>query len=161
MAVPDRFAVRLGITKADQAATNAPTVVAAASAVRALWVWMHVRRDLHFASPRLFVSCEEHKAGPVEVNLSMAALCRVVSNALDRVGIEHPPITGKTFRRGGASALTAAAASTATIAAAMRHRSMSMQNRYSSDLAKAEGLVTASRRMDALPTAAAAAAARR
>lgn len=144
--VPDRYSIRLGVTKADQGATNPPIVVAAPSAVRALWTWMHARRDSSTLSPLLFVA--RPRPGAAERPLSIAALCRAITDALDAAGVDHPKVTGKTFRRGGASALTAAGAPTAAIANMMRHRSLAVQDRYSSAAAKAARLVALSRSLD-------------
>lgn len=148
-ALPDRFEIALGASKADQSGSNPPVIVAAPSAVRALWVWMHVRRALVGGSTddRVFISRAPHSTRII--GLSKDALCTHVSAALTAARIAHPRITGKAFRRGGASALTASGASTSTIAAALRHRSLHVQDRYSDAASKVARLTAASRSMDA------------
>ena len=145
-ALPYRFEIALGASKADQAGTNPPVPIAAPSAVRALWTWMHAHaRIVGTSDPRIFVERTLLRIVP----LGVRPLCTHVEAALDLAGISHPRITGKAFRRGGASALTAAGVPTSVIAAAMRHRSLSMQDRYSDSASKAARVIAASRAMEA------------
>lgn len=146
---PDRYTVTLGVSKADQSGSaDPPAVVAAPSAVQALWAWMRARHGVvgSDADDRLFVS--RARVGAALVGLSVHALCAAVARALDRSGIAHVRITGKAFRRGGATALTNAGVPRALIASAMRHRSIHMQDRYIDAAAQAARLVRASRAMD-------------
>jgi hypothetical protein len=113
--VPDHFVIALEITKADQKATNEPVPIAAAPAVSALWRWMHMRRDhlgMEASGP---VFCL-----PSEPPLSCADLTASITSWLKQAGAVDPVVKGRTFRRGGASALMASGASGEDVAAAGR-----------------------------------------
>lgn len=149
--LPDRFEITLGVSKADQAGDNPPIPIAAPLAVRALWVWLHVRREAFGeADARVFI---ERTLSRI-VGLGIRPLCTHIADALDLAGIPHPRITGKAFRRGCASALTAAGVATSVIAATLRHRTLSMQDRYSDAASKAARVLAASRAIGATPAAA-------
>ena len=140
-AFPDHFTLALEVTKADQKATNEPVPVAAAPAVRALWRWMHMRRDLGLAdsSP---VFCL-----PSGAPLACTALTRSVTSWLTQLGVVAPVVKGRTFRRGGASALMASGAAQSDVAAAGRWRTQRMAEVYSNDASKRARRLEMSRRM--------------
>lgn len=140
-ALPDRFTIALGVTKADQQARNAPLAIAAQPAIRALWRWMHIRRDLcPGAETELF-------RVPRSPPLSCKELTAHLENWIEAAGHDRPKITGKAFRRGGASGLMASGAARADIAAAGRWRSVAMVETYSNRQSKAARALEVSRRM--------------
>jgi hypothetical protein len=96
--------LRLGPTKADQFAHNEPVTIAAAAPIAALWAWMHTRRAAG-APPDgpLF-------AIPGERTLSINEMNGVITSWLELVTGERVKVTGRAYRRGGASALIAAGA---------------------------------------------------
>ena len=124
--VPQRVQLTLGATKADQLGTNAPIVIDARLCVEAIWRWMH--RRLAFSG--------EVQAGPVfrlpgQRPLSIRTLLDALTAALRVVDphiVHH--LTGRCFRRGGASALVQAGASTSDIMQAGRWRSPAMVRTY-------------------------------
>lgn len=140
--LPDHFTIDLGPTKADQQGRNDPVPIRAATAVKALWRWMHRRRDLGPArgSPLFCV--------PNESPLSLADLCRSIADWVEATGQPRPSISGKAFRRGGASAMVAAGAASADIAAAGRWRSAAMINVYANAASKHARRLRASAAMD-------------
>lgn len=122
--VPDRFTMALRATKADQLASNAPLPIAAAPAVRALWRWMHLRRDSSPApGSRLFCL-------PSSAPLACSDLLLAIQRWLTAIGFVNPIVKGRTFRRGGASALMAAGTPQADVAAAGRWLSPGMAEHY-------------------------------
>jgi hypothetical protein len=148
-AQPDRVALDLGATKADQFAENPPLVIAAAPAVQALWRWMHLRRDLGGADGPVFTV--PHGEGP----LSCKDLCAHVRDWVSiATGVLVPKVTGRTFRRGGASAMLASGATRPDIQEAGRWRSPAMVDVYSSASAKRERAVMDSRAQGASAAAA-------
>jgi integrase len=134
---PDRYSIYLGVTKADRTASNLPSVVAAPLAVDALWRWMHLRRDLGVVDPLLFY----HAGVPLRVN----TLTGSIKAALGKIGYRDPVVTGKTFRRGGASALVAAGVPLSVVAAAGRWRTIAMVSVYADAESKAARVLAASR----------------
>lgn len=95
--LPDRFTIALGVTKTDQAGVRAPKPCAAPYAVRALWEWMLLRRDRGETRPELFC-CDN-------VPLRQSSLIRELQCAhLAQLG-SAVRFGGKSFRRGGTSAL--------------------------------------------------------
>lgn len=122
--IPDRFEIALGVTKADQRATNAPHPVAAAPAVRALWTWMHMRRDRGPAEG------SELFRVPGEQPLSVAELCSTLEAALKQLTGTPHKVTGKAFRMGGATSLMADRAPRDVMMAAGRWASDRMPEVY-------------------------------
>lgn len=138
---PDRFTIALGATKADQLGNNAPVPVAAAPAVRALWRWMHIRRDLGpAASDPLFCI-------PSCAPLSCTELTAKMESWLTQFGVIAPVVKGRTFRRGGASGLMAAGAARGDVAKAGRWRTQAMAERYASAASMQARAVEVSRGM--------------
>ena len=136
--------VALEATKADQKATNEPVPVAAAPAVRALWRWMHTRRDVlgMDGSTRPAVFCL-----PDQSPLTSTALTRSISSWLGELGVTDAVVKGRTFRRGGASALMASGAARSDVALVGRWRTQRMTEVYSNDMAKRARRLEMSRRM--------------
>lgn len=137
-AVPDRYTIALGQTKTDQFGKRLPKVVAASPAVSALWRWCHLRRDLGDSSPLLF-------AYDGAIPLSMSTLLRAIEKALVALGYDKPKVTGKCFRRGGASSLVAQGLSNEDVARVGDWHSSRMVNIYSSDEAKEARRIASSR----------------
>ena len=144
--LPDRFTLALGPTKADQQGANPPLVIAAHPAVAGLWRWMHVRRDLGGLpdGPVFQVPEERH--------LSCKELCSYVADWAQALhGGERPHVTGRTFRRGGASGLHGAGASRADTMQAGRWGTGAMVEVYSSARSKADRAARVSRGMAPTP----------
>lgn len=139
-AAPDRFAIRLGATKTDAAGSAPPRVIAAPPAVNALWRWFHARRDEGAAGPLLF-----HARG--ESPLQMPQLLDYLELHRAAAGAGDGRLTGKTFRRGGASALVAGNVPRADAAAAGGWRSESMLEVYANQAAKNQRAIAVSRSM--------------
>jgi len=139
---PDRFSVALGATKADQAGKNKDVVVAAPPAVAALWRWVHMRRDCLSDDDELF-------RVPGSLPLSQAALTRHIAFWCAAVTGDAtlPKVTGRCFRRGGASGLMAAGASDSDIQAQGRWRSAAMPAVYSDAASQEQRRVSVSRAM--------------
>jgi hypothetical protein len=149
--LPDRVAVALGVTKADQLARNGRLVIAAPMAVRALWVWCHARRDAgHAPQAPLFVW---RNGRPLSCSRLLSQLTVWLQPELG----PNARLTGRCFRRGGASAMLAGGADIPAIMQAGRWRSSAMVGVYSAASAKLERAVAESRAMDPLAAAAAAA----
>lgn len=128
-AIPHHFELRLGATKADQAGENAPIVVAAAPAVRALWMWIHMRCDLRplgHMGPFIFLDPEGG------VFLTEANLCRQLTVWGKQAGVIrlHQAFKGRSFRRGGAAQLMQSGASIPDMQAAGRWASAAMPSLY-------------------------------
>lgn len=140
--LPDHFTIALGPTKADQQGLNPPIAVAAQPAVHALWLWMHARRDRGPGAdhPQLF-------SNPGFGPLRLFELTAAIADACVESGRERPHITGRAFRRGGASGLMAGGAARPAIRAAGRWRSDAMGEIYASRQSKAERALEASRAM--------------
>jgi hypothetical protein len=139
---PDHFTIALGPSKADQQGLNPPIAVAARPAVHALWVWMHRRRDLcpRDDEPQLFRM-------PGKPPMRISELMDAIADACVQSGRPRPHLSGRAFRRGGASSLMAGGAARPDIRAAGRWRSESMPEVYASRQAKAERALAASRAM--------------
>lgn len=138
---PDRFTISLGPTKTDQLGHNPPLPIAAAPAVRAMWQWMHMRSRLGLrdADP-LF-------ALPGQPPLSCRALLTHIDSWIAASGRVNARVSGKSFRRGGASALMAAGASTSDVATAGRWKTQHMAERYTSDASQLARATEVSRSM--------------
>lgn len=137
---PEAVALDLGITKADRMGRNPPLRITVPLAVRALWRWIHLRRDLGATRPELFSL--PHASAP----LSCAALCRFVADGIAAVtGCDPPHVTGRTFRRGGAESMMVAGASRPEIMAAGRWLSDSMPALYAGRSATIESALLSSR----------------
>lgn len=144
LSVPDHFAIALGPTKADQQGTNAPIAVAARPAVLALWVWMHKRRDL---SPHPELEPQLFRV-PGSPPLQLPELMEAIADACESSGRPRPHISGRAFRRGGASELMAAGAARPIMQAAGRWRSRAMPEVYASVESQAARALEASRAME-------------
>ena len=140
--LPDHFTIALGPTKADQQGLNPPIAVAAQPAVLALWVWMHKRRDRGPGA-----DCPQLFSNPGFGPLRLFELTGALADACVESGRERPHITGRAFRRGGASGLMAGGAARPAIRAAGRWRSDAMGEIYASRQSKAERALEASRAM--------------
>lgn len=139
-ALPDRFAIALEATKADPDARNEPIVVATRIAVAALWRWMNIRRGLGAVGPKLFCV-------PLSPPLVLKRLIARMQDLLESIGRGRPHITGRAFRRGGASGLVGDGVSRADAAAAGRWKAESMLDVYADAESKARRAITTSRRM--------------
>lgn len=140
--VPDRFSFALGPTKADQLARNDRVVIAAPMCVQAVWRWMHARRRWgHAPEAPLFV-CEDGKA------LSRPQLIKQLQDWLVPVLGYAPKITGRCFRRGGASAMLQGGAAVPAIMNAGRWKSAAMVGVYASKEAQRARAAEESRAMD-------------
>ena len=143
--IPDRLEVALGATKADHLARNGTHVIAARMAVEALWRWMHQRRDAgYIPDAPLFV----HGDG---LALASRKLLTQVSVWYARLTGVVPKLTGRAFRRGGASAMLQEGASIPDIMAAGRWRSPAMVGVYTSKEAKRAQATAASRTLNPPP----------
>jgi integrase len=153
-AAPARLDFTLGATKADQFATNERVIIAAPMCVRAVWQWAHVRRDRGHAPHAPFFVGDDGMA------LSKRALLAEVERWLTRLQGAAPKVTGRAFRRGGATGMLAQGASGPDIMAAGRWRTAAMVGVYTSAEAQRRRAAEASLAMDptARPAAAAAAA---
>jgi hypothetical protein len=125
--LPGLYSVALGQTKADQEGTNPDQRIAAAPTVRALWRWMHIRRDLGgqpdeplFAVPGCRTPLTRER-----LFTTVASWHKVVSGAA-------PKVSGKAFRRGGNQSLVASGASVSDMKHAGRWASNAMPALYSS-----------------------------
>lgn len=151
--IPDRFEVALGATKADPLARNGRLVIAARLAVEALWRWMHARRDAgHTPHAPLFVLANGHA-------LASRVLLNQVGAWYTRLTGATAKLTGRAFRRGGASAMLSSGASIPDIMAAGRWKTPAMVGVYSSREAKWVHAAAASRALNPAPAAAPEAAA--
>ena len=145
--VPDRFEVALGATKADVYGKNSRLIIAARMAVEALWRWVHLRRDAgHAPQAPLFVQ---------ENGLALASrkLLAQISLWYARLTGVAPKITGRAFRRGGASDMLRAGASIPDIMTAGRWKSPAMVGVYANAEARRAAAAAASRALDPLPRA--------
>ena len=147
--IPDRFSIRLGPTKADQLARNAPLTIAAPMAVAAMWSWMSLRARWGFEASGPLFNLEKRMV------LSRPQLYKQLTEWLTPTLGYVPKLTGRCFRRGGASHLVESGASAAAIMAAGRWKSKAMINVYASAAAKQARATLDSRAME--PPAAAAA----
>jgi hypothetical protein len=148
---PDRFDFALGPTKADQLAKNGRVIIAAPMCVQAVWRWMHARRARgHEPQEPLFVR-------PDRQALSRAQLLKQLKVWLTPILGVEPVLTGKCFRRGGASGMLASGAGVPAIMRAGRWKSAAMVGVYSSAESQRVRAADESRALD--PTAVSAAAA--
>lgn len=131
---PTRYWIRLGSTKADQGGTNPPVVVGNRMAVDALWQWRQ-RTDGTIES-EIFTYQRRR--------LTSAALVKSVERALTVAGIPHGHITGKAFRRGGASHQLAKGVSIPAIMRAGRWRTARIIDVYASAAAQDERCINES-----------------
>jgi hypothetical protein len=151
--VPDHYSVALGSTKADPLGANPDQRIAAEPAVRALWRWAHIRRDLGGGlDDPLF-------AVPGGCALKRTELWTEVARwvALASGSAVAPKVTGKAFRRGGNQSLVAAGASVPELMHAGRWRSSGMPAVYSSAAANGARALHVSRGLGVLFSSAAAA----
>lgn len=139
-AMPDRFTIKIGPSKTDPAGIAPPRVVAAYPAVAALWRWVHARRDEGAAGPLLF-----HARG--EPPLIMPRLLSYLELHRTAAHAGNGRLTGKTFRRGAASAVIASNVPRADAAAAGGWRSESMLEVYANQIAKTQRAIAVSRAM--------------
>lgn len=143
---PDHFTIApLGITKADPFALNGPIDVAGAPAVCALWQWMHTRRDL---APKPEDTLFQV---PLSPPLSCSDLTRAIERAIESAEGTPARVTGKCFRKGGASGLLASGANRPDIAAQGRWRTAAMVETYASAGAKRKRALAVSRSMAPVP----------
>lgn len=134
------FAIILGPTKADQAGRNKPIVIAARPAVQALWRWLGVRHRLEVTRPELFCM-------PRSDPLTLTRLTEYLQDLLESMGRGRPHITGKAFRRGGASALHASGEASADAASLGHWKDGRMVELYANQQAKERRQLEMSRRM--------------
>lgn len=116
--------------------------IADRGAVQAMWQWMHTRRSFGELEQRLFKL-------PGRRALSTRQLVDRCAQAVWASLGERVRFTGKSFRRGGASALMAAGASGPDMQAAGGWRSVSMPDRYASDHSKRARMIGATSLMGA------------
>jgi hypothetical protein len=126
---PNHFTIKLGPTKTDQAGTNPPMAVAAQPAVKAMWHWFHARRTSGHENGRIFQRKGQRA-------LTLSSLLVDVARGLELLGHKNFVVTGKTFRKGAASALATQGARPGAIAAQLRHKSMRSQEYYISARAR-------------------------
>lgn len=131
-AEPAAMEIRLGVTKADPFASNAPLRITAPEAVSALWEWLV--EWIQSGERR-----ESIWACPFERQLSIQTLLSLVRQALIDNGVENPLVTGRCFRRGGALSLVLAGASTQQVMAAGRWATAPMVKLYAGQPAQNAG----------------------
>src|SRR5690606_38348736 len=117
-----------------------PRVVAARMAVEALWRRMRLRVEIGAEGPELF-------RAPGEQPLPTTKLLDFLCDWLQATGHGRVHLTGKAFRRGGASGLIAGGVPRADAAAAGGWKSLAMLDTYASTQAKKERAVAVSRGM--------------
>lgn len=134
--------LKLGPTKADQFARNAPVLLAAPAPVAALWAWMHARRAAG-AAPEgpLFAIPGEH-------TLSIPEMNRVVTDWLELVTGEQIKVTGRAYRRGGASAIVGAGAPIPDAQLAGRWATPRMPMVYADEAAREAKALAVARSLD-------------
>jgi hypothetical protein len=124
-AAPTRVFVDLHNTKADSLGKNAPICITDEETVDALWKWAREREALeHTAASRMKFFAFKNQA------LSGQNLRNALNHAARRCGWFNAKFQLRCFRRGGASTLMAAGASTPTIMSAGRWRTSAMVQRY-------------------------------
>jgi len=144
VATPSHYTVQLFESKCDQGGTNAPHPISEPSAVLAMWVWMHTRRTLPWPQwPSALFQL------PGRTALRMRELTDVLQQAVLAVKRERWRFTGKSFRRGGASALMASGASGPDMQNAGRWKSAAMPGTYASAQSKQQRMLAANRQMGA------------
>ena len=153
--LPGLYSVALGKTKADQQGENPDQRIAAAPAVRALWRWMHIRRDLGgHVDESLFA------VPGCKTPLTRERLFTAIASWHQAVSGSAPKVSGKAFRRGGNQSLIASGVSNADCKIAGRWSSDAMPALYSSRTANEERGVVVSSGLGELYQRAAAAARR-
>jgi integrase len=138
---PDRYTINLHITKTDQTGKRPPKVIAAKTAVRAMWTWLNLRQAFGFHHD--FVFCQ--KEGKL---LTMKRLMENIQTGLTSLGYHDVHITPKCFRRGGASALVQQGLANSDVALVGGWQSANMVNTYASAAAQQARTIAISRRMD-------------
>lgn len=124
---PSEVRIRLGATKADQLGKNKPLVIRQRIAVQALWCWSRRRLAYSF----------ETQVGPFfrvegQRPLSIRSLLDRLQQAMRTVDPDwNHRLTGRCFRRGGATELVRDGAPLEQIQAAGRWRSPAMVLTYS------------------------------
>lgn len=125
--LPSHFTLALGSTKADRFGTNPPKVVAAPSAVAALWYWLHIRRELRppaASSEYVFI----HPGSWSFLNIQQ--LMKQLSTWGKLAGVTSFDFIGRSLRRGGTEALYGGGAAVADVQAAGGWRSATMPALY-------------------------------
>lgn len=123
---PSMAELTLGATKTDQLAESSePIIIAAEIAVSALWRWSHMRDSIPAFGPTLFAA-----------KLAFPRIADFIKDYLEQIGLGRPHLTGKCFRRGGASGMTESGAARADIAAHGRWKSVQMVETYSNEQSK-------------------------
>lgn len=142
--VPEYFTVQLFTAKNAQFGGIEPQAIAGDTAVRAMWVWMHTRRALapRITGPALFQL-------PQNRPLSIRHLQdRLASAVLAQTGARWR-FTGKSFRKGGVSALMQAGADAPSMRTQGRWRSDAMPALYATEQSKRARLMANTQLMDA------------
>jgi integrase len=154
--IPDHFTVQLGVTKADPFARNTDLAISAPTAVEALWRWMHTRAALGLPADGPLFALPSPTGFAC---LSCAQLCGEIAAWIALVSGGPPPkVTGRCFRKGGASALLAGGAAVPAIMQSARWKSAAMVGVYADAASKRQRALLTNRRMDAAAVAGAAAA---
>lgn len=152
--LPDHFTVQLGVTKADPLGRNPDLPISAPTAVAAMWRWLHTRAALGLP-PDGPLFALPHSQGGIEL-LSCASLCKEIARWIAiTTGVPPPKVTGRCFRKGGASALVAAGATVPAIMQSGRWSSPAMVSVYADQASKRRRALLTGRRMDAAAAAAA------
>jgi hypothetical protein len=140
-ALPDHFTVTFGSTKADQLGKNPPLGIAARPAVAAMWRWVHTRRDNGIDCPELWKFSCRHPT------LALSSLVSYLQDWYESLRKGRPHITGKAFRRGGASGLVSTGVPREDAAAAGRWRSQAMVETYANAQSKQQRALLINRQM--------------
>lgn len=125
---PLRYTINLGPTKADQLGRNPPSIITNLIAVQSMWRWYRRKLAGDGDDSPLFA----HNGDSLTIQRLLVRL----SSALDTAGIVHGRLTGRCFRRGGASYHYGAGSSIATITLQGRWRSQRMIRVYASTESK-------------------------
>jgi hypothetical protein len=139
VASPDRYEVRLSITKTTKG--ESVKVVSGEAMVHALWRWCHLRRSLGITSPFLFVDEDDKR-------LSIAALIAELQVGFTGLGQPNVKLTGKCFRRGGASFYVNLGLTNQEVAAIGGWKSSSMVNTYADAASKTNRQIMHGRLVD-------------
>ena len=107
-----------------------------------MWRWLVLRRQGDAYGPELF-----RPAGRKGAPLSLATLLGWLTDGLTSLGYSSVKLTGKCFRRGGASALVAAGLGPEQVAPRGRWKSLSMPAVYANAASKRQADIDVSRRM--------------
>jgi len=141
---PDHFKLHLGATKTDQLGRGTTKVVGAGLGVRAMWRWMHLRRDMEIKYSR---TTNELFRVPGADSLTVTQVISHIQDGLESKGRGRPKITGKGFRRGGASTLVGGNTPAADAAAAGGWKSIAMLDTYANREAKERRALAVSKKM--------------